>query len=83
MRCCGQGSPDDSKAARDTFARLAHRGVGHADHRVRRQTLGDVDLDGDGLTVDADEGGAADRGEHGAPPVIGVTGRAGRSDGGP
>src|SRR3974390_2835366 len=27
-----------------------------------------MDLDGDGLAVDAGEGGAADRGEHGAPP---------------
>jgi hypothetical protein len=30
--------------------------------------LRDVDLDGDGLPVDADERGTADRGEHGDLP---------------
>jgi hypothetical protein len=28
-----------------------------------------VDFDDDGLAVDADKGGAANRGEHGTPPV--------------
>ena len=41
-----------------------HRGVGQADDGVRGQTRRDVDFDGDRLTVDADERGTADRGEH-------------------
>ena len=68
MRRWGHSSPDDSTAARDALARLAHRGVGQTDDLVRGQTGRDVDLDGDGLPVDADERGAADRGEHGDLP---------------
>jgi hypothetical protein len=44
-----------------------------------------VDLDGDGLTVDSDERGAVDRGEHGDLPetdrsATGVTGGPNRGD---
>ena len=66
----GKGNSDDSVAARTRSPRLAHRGVGEPDHGVGGQTGRDVDLDGDGLPVDADERGTADRGEHGAPPWL-------------
>ena len=55
---------------RGRVTRLADRGVGQPDDLVQGQAGRDVDLDGDGLTVDADEGGAADRGEHGDLPDV-------------
>ena len=72
MRFSGHAVPDDSSAAHASrFApRASHRGVREADHGVRGKTVRDVHLDGDGLTLDTDEGGATDRGEHDGPPCI-------------
>ena len=49
----------------DALARLADRGVGQADDLIGGQTGRDVDLDGDASSVDPDERGTADHGEHG------------------
>ena len=50
------------------FARLAAGGVGQSDDVVAGQPVADVDLDPDGLTVDAEQRRAGDRGEHDGPP---------------
>jgi hypothetical protein len=68
MRCMGKPSSDESSAARTRSRDSAHGGVGEPDHVVRGQARRHVDLDGDGLPVDPDERGTADRGEHGEPP---------------
>ena len=78
MRCWGHVEARRQHRGADAFARLAHRGVGEPDDVVRGQPGRDVDLDGDGLTVDADERGTADRGEHGDLPDRGRWGE-GRS----
>ena len=39
------------------LSRLLHRGARQADHRERRQTAADEDLDPDLQRVDADDGG--------------------------
>ena len=60
--------------------RLADGGVGQSDDLVRGEAARDVDLDGDELTVDADQRGALDGREHGVH--LRCEPRAGR-DGGP
>ena len=47
------------------FARLADCGVGEADDAVRREPGRDVNLHGDDLAVEAEQGCAQDRCEHG------------------
>ena len=68
MRCIGNAELRRQQRGAHPLARLAHRGVGQPDHVVRGETRRHVDFDGDGLPVDADERGTADRGEHGGPP---------------
>ena len=75
-RRCGHVASDDRIAAADALARLAHRGIGQADDVIAGQALGDVDLDGHDLAVDAEQGGAGDRREHGRPFRTGAHPRA-------
>ena len=65
MRLSGNSASDERSAARTALARLASGRVGETDDVVAGQARADVDLDPDGLTVDAEQGRAGDRGEHG------------------
>ncbi len=48
----------------DALPPLAHRAVRQSDGGERGQAVADVDLDVDGIGVDAEDGGGADAGKH-------------------
>ena len=80
IRRCGNSKPGVDERRPHPLARLAHRGVGQADERERRQPVADVDLDPDLARLDAEQGeGAGDR-EHGSE-AAGARVRAGGARG--
>ena len=58
------GQPAGEDGGAHPVAGLAHGGVGQADDGEAGQPVGDVDLDRDGLTDGAVQGGRRDGGEH-------------------
>ena len=64
----GPGQPARQQGGPHPVTRLAAHGVGRADDGEAGQPAGHVDLDDDGMAVDAEEGGRRDGGEHGGPP---------------
>ena len=62
IRCCGKLEAGVDERRAHPLARLAHRRVGQADERERRQAAADVDLDVDLARLDAEQReGAGDR----------------------
>src|SRR5439155_14098642 len=56
--------PAREQRGTDPVARLPARGVRQADDREPGDAARDVDLDGDGASVDAEHGGGRDGGDH-------------------
>ncbi|HEX6476260.1 MAG TPA: hypothetical protein VF005_03220, partial [Acidimicrobiales bacterium] len=54
----------------DAVSRLPTGGVGQADDGKPREAVGDVHLHGNGPTLDTEEGGGWDRGDHGYSLVM-------------
>ena len=82
MRCGGHWHPARHQGGAYAARRFTAGGVGQADDGERRQPGADVDLDGDGVAVDAEDGGGGDEAEH-EPLLVRCRGRAASRSGGP
>ena len=70
IRCRGHGSSLDSRRGPYPVPRLATGGIGQADDGEAGQARGDVDLDDDPMTVDAQQRGGRHGGQHGQAPDL-------------